>query len=149
MMGVPTRTQLGEGGLPMKIRLEIVNSATTGFGRQWEKIVQSETVLNCFLETKKHRRVAEKLNSKSSWFKKTGNKKMRTLAGKKIGTIAYKKTNCKVERVMFIPFTPFSSLKKEMNRVEELVNGNRLTEKVRFVEGSRPSIRDIIYKKSS
>ena len=59
-----------------------------------------------------------------------------------------KKTNCQVEGVMFIPYTPYSALKKELTKVEDMVNGNRLTGKIRFVERAGPRIRDIICSKT-
>ena len=38
--------ELREGGFPKKVRLEIVNSATVGFGRLWEKEIKGETKIN-------------------------------------------------------------------------------------------------------
>ena len=49
---------------------------------------------------------------------------------------------------MFIPFIPYSALKKELNKVEELVDGSRTVGKIRFVERAGPRIRDLVCQKT-
>ena len=52
--------ELREGGFPKKVRLEIVQSATVGFGRLWEKEIKGETRINRPPEATEKKRRAEK-----------------------------------------------------------------------------------------
>ena len=111
--------------------------------------IKGETKINRPPEATETKRRAEKLVGKSTWFKKQRNKAPKKTGMRKPGaTHTQRKTNCQVEGVMFIPYTPYSALKKELAKVEDMVNGSRLTGKIRFVERAGPRIRDLICSKT-
>ena len=126
----------------------MVKAATGGFGKKWQAECKGGTPISQPPSATQNKRRAEKLVGKSTWFKKQCNPKPSHQGGKKKQRAGAKNPNYKVEEVMVIPFTHFSKLMEEPHEVVELVNGNRKTGKIRFVERAGPRIRDLVCQKT-
>ena len=85
---------------------------------------------------------------KSTWFAKsksshTGQAKP-TLA---LRSIKRSRVPDKIESVMFIPYTPQSALKKQLQETEKAINGRSKVGIIRMIERSGPTMGQLLYNK--
>ena len=81
------------------------------------------------MATKSKRRAAKLGNH--NWFKKVGKSKETQMGNKPRKEKG--KPQARIEGILFCPYTADSRLKKELAKIEEFVNGDRRSGKIRIV----------------
>ena len=136
--------ELREGGYPIEVRTEMLQSGIKGYCKMWNLEIRGQGYVNRPGKATATKRRAKKLGQ-HNWFKSTGQRSnsnnVRPSKGKKT-------TQTQIEGILFCPYTPNSALKKELNKVEEFMNGNRKTGRIRIVERAGPKMGQLLTNKN-
>merc|ERR1711954_53024 len=138
------------GGYSQSFRENVMNSACQGFAKIWKAECQGTGYINRPSHVTKTARRAMRLAGSQNWFKK------KTQEQKNSNANPAPKTNKKpannqvqpTESVLFLPYTPNSSLKKTIQEIEGKLVGRRPIGRVRIVERAGPTIFQRIGNKS-
>ena len=145
--------ELAMGGYTHPRRFNIVKSAILGYERIWELEYSQKGHVNRPSHISKTKKRAEKLVGKSNWFKQRNTENQIDAKSKvkfKNTTRPYKKSKIppKYESIMFCPFTPFSKLKRELQTIEDKINGPRAVCRVKVIERAGPTIGTLLTNKT-
>ena len=135
--------ELREGGYPAEIREEIVKSAFKGYSKMWSNQCSNQGYVNRPGKATQLKRRAQKLAGQSTWFKQTSGKSEPQNDQQK-AINRHEKNQTSVERILFCPYTPNSALKKELQKIEDFMNGTQKTGKVRIVERAGPKMSTLL-----
>ena len=142
--------ELREGGYPLEIRMEMLNSGIKGYTKMWKLEFENKGFVNRPGKATLNKRRAQKLVGNQNWFKA---KSAKTKSGpnpmvRKIPN-SKPRPQTRVEGVLFCPFTPNSALKKELMKIEEFINGQSKVGKIRIVERVGPKLGQILTNKTT
>ena len=148
--------ELARGGYSQQWRESVLSAAVVGYRRIWNSEVNSKGYVNRPDHVTKSKRRAAKLTGNSTWFQKTKQNtedptrtqiehhQHQRKQQKKRTPAPNKPREVKIESVLFCPFTPNSTLKKQLQQEEDRINGIRATCRVRVVERAGPKIGDML-----
>ena len=132
-------TKLKWGGYSLEWRMKILDAAFKGYSKIWTLEATGCGHVNRPKHVTKVKRRAQRLEGSNNWFKGQNQGQMSTNAMPN-QTNRKKKVIQPTESVLFIPYTPNSSLKKVLTSLERQINGNRKVGRVRVVERAGPTI---------
>ena len=154
---VTLRDYMGElamGGYSLQMRSEVLISATKGYARIWELETSGQGFVNRHNFVTANKRRGNKLVGKSNWFKKNkgqseGQEKRTKPTIQKRGRKIVKSGQVppKYESKLFCPFTPFSTLKRNLQATEDRINGNRSVCRVKVIERAGPTMGSLLFNK--
>ena len=136
---------LKRGGFPEEWIRETLQSAVKGYSKMVRMEIEGKGRVNRDQKTGKIKRLAKKM-SKSSWFKSSSSPKEDSQAGKR--RLAPKRNQKNIELVLFVPHMPGSDLKKEVQKMEELINGRTKFGRLRIQERVGRSLIESLGNKS-
>ena len=114
--------ELAQGGYSKQWRQQVLEDALTGYKRFWAMEHEGTGHVNRPEGATANKRRAERKVGKSTWFMKPPNKnnkvKVSCNSTFKVKTKCRSKVPNKTETVLFIPFTPNSSLKRKLQEAE-------------------------------
>ena len=140
--------ELTEGGYPYNIREEILVAGMKGYARMWELQCNKLGHVNRPGKATQQKRRVQKLIGQSTWFKTTSKTKPTTKPPSNQKKTQCRKTQTRVEGILFCPYTKNSKLKKELQSVEEFMNGKNKTGKIRIVERAGPKLNTLLCNKT-
>ena len=141
-------TELGHGGYSLKWRKEVLQDAIKGYTRIWQLEVDQKVHVNGPEWASANKRRAQKLVGKATWFiKPKSDMKVTQIRTSMSRSSKKDRIPNKVESVLFIPCTPNSELKNQLTEVERTINGHRKTGMVRIIEGSGPTLAQILHNR--
>ena len=125
--------ELRIGGHTVEFRMEALNSATRGYIRMWESQVKGEGWVNRPEKSTRKARRHSKLMGKTNWFRTTKQPDDRsTTTGAKKGKKSQKQAE--VEGVIYVPYTPDSRLKRQIQKLEDAFQRGKSVGRMRVVE---------------
>ena len=149
---------LKRGGFPDNWIQEALRSAIRGYAKQVKRQVTGGTPINRPEHLGRQSRLVKKLTSKSSWFKRVPSEEEQTFRPGKIRAKLTTRTmtdHTKVkgkyigpETVLFIPFTPESQLKHELQAIDKQIQGQVKHGSVKVVEGQGPKLIESLGNKA-
>ena len=135
--------ELQKGGYPIQWCAKVLDSSTRCFVRMWEKEKTGKGVINRPDGHSSLRKRAEKLVGKSTWFKDQPYREENDYEKSKTKTNPQKvkmMTRAETEGIMFIPLTPQSKLKKELQALEDSVMMYSTVGRTNFIERAGTSL---------
>ena len=122
--------ELREGGYPLDIRIDMLNSGIKGYVKMWKLEFDNKGFVNSPGKATLNKHRAQKLVGNQNWFKAKSAKAKAGPNPMKKNPQSKPKTQTRVDGILFGPFTPNSALKKELMKMEEFVNGQSKVGKI-------------------
>ena len=134
-------SDLRRGGFKDEWISMTVNAGITGYGRMVKNEIEGKCPVNRSEKFSFTSRRFKKLCGKQSWFKQKTEKfnpslKRKNLSGHNSPPPSAKKVKMDpgAESVLFVPYTPYSALQKQVQEAENLINAGSRCTKVKVIE---------------
>ena len=136
------------GGYPLVWRQKVLEAARKGYCRIWNLEINNQGSVNRHESHSATTRRAARLCGSSTWFKSN----MKANSPEPVRNTHKPAKNrrpakTKIESILFVPYTPYSNLKKAMQNCEDSTSSHRSVCRVRVIERAGPTVGDILTQK--